>query len=402
MSLSFGNHDNRKHSTNSDHLFRSMSMQPQVKQTAITSSSCRSRSMEEKPFVTGLKTRSSIERASTMSGPPDSISTPGDWATENKLRRLGQYHPLDPSHVTFPKAHLRDNIRRLTDCLRVLSCRVLYEDQKLSANCLTMEHVQFQITFFEKDPLTVILEVQRRAGDSYIFHHDYARPILATVRRNGKIQDEKCRLMNRSIALSMDRLVTVDVTEDHIKQAIELATQLIISERIDACSLGMESLESLTDANKTGRSVAIKVAREFVVPSCKTSSELVRVMLQYLLDEEESEASYRALHIWANVLQLVASDAETSLDQFCDTICPAEVLLRSLMSWVEEVHRHPHEATMALWGLAALCRCKPRLGSLISRHALRNAEEVGLARHAALELASRKVWKYAEPHENRS
>jgi len=397
MSLPFENHDNHKQFTNSNHqfLFRAMSMQPRVKHSAIISPSCRSKSMgEEKLSSTGSTTTplSSIESDSKMSDRSDSNNISGEWSTEKKLRRLGYFHPLDPSHVTFPKAQLKDILQRLTDCLRVLSCHVLYEDESLSADCLTMEHVRFQIAFFETDAATVILEVQRRAGDSYIFHHNYARPILAIIRcNNSNVQDETRRLMDQRMLLSLDQLVTIDVTDDDISQAIELATQLVTSERVDACGLGMESLEALTDTTKTGNSVAIKVAREFVVPSSETSNELVRVMLRYLLNEKDSETTYRALHVWANVFQLVANDVETSLDIFCDTICPAEILLRSLMSWVEEVHQSPHEATIALWGLAALCQSKPQLGSHISRHAVREAGAVGAARHAALELASRKV-----------
>lgn len=315
----------------------------------------------------------------------------GNWATE-KLQRLGYYHPLGPSHLTFPKAQLEATLARLTDCLRVLSCHVQYEDDYLSASCLTMERVRFQVSFFEKDATTLILEIQRRSGDSYIFHRHYARPILAIIRFN-KFPDTSQADKER-ISLSLDRLATSNLTvsNDDITDAIELVSKLVTSERWDACLLGMESLESLTNTLKTGYPVAIRVAREIVVSSTsEMPNKLARVMLHYLLNEKEGEVAFRALHVWANVLQLAATDSEIPLDTFCDTICPADVLLHSLMDRVEQVREHPHEATMALWGLAALHRAMPQLGSDISWQTVRDAEAVGAAQHAALERASRKV-----------
>ena len=110
-------------------------------------------------------------------------------------------------------------------------------------------------------------------------------------------------------------------------------------------------------------------------------------MLRYLLNENETDLTYMALKVWANVWQVAALDTETPLKSFCDVLCPADVLMRCLMSRVEHFHRQPHEATLALRGLSALCHEMPQLRTFVSWHAVEQANAVGST--AALEQAAR-------------
>lgn len=314
----------------------------------------------------------------------------GCWA-KDKLRKLGFYHPLEPSHVSFPRSDLAATLERLTRCFKMLSCRVLYEDELLSAACLTMEQVEFQVSLYEsrQDQQTVLLELQRRTGDSYVFHQDYAQPILAAAQGqelSGHLPSK------RMCGISMDRLAKhAGVSDEDVDVAIELATNLVTADRLDACRLGMESLVTLTDASKTGMSTARKVARELVMPSGGTSEKLMHAMVKYLLSTEASEdLIFHALQVWANAWQLAADDMETPLDSFCDVACDRETLLNSLMDRVENVGSEPHQATLALQGLAALCREMPHLRGSVSWRAVEQANAVGESENAALELASRK------------
>ena len=321
----------------------------------------------------------------------------------DKLTRLGYYHPLEPCHVDFPKARLGDILKQLPECLRLLSCQVSYEDDWLAAACKTMEQVEFQVSFFEdrKDAQVVFIELQRRCGDSYVFHQDYVQPILAVVQRvkHGQPVDAAAtptQEPSRMSGLDLDTLLAEhceQATDDDVTMAIELATNLVMAERIDALRLGMESLEVLTDTSKTGMSTARKVARVLVLPTDESSHKLVRTMLRYITDESESQEQdirFRALQVWSNTWQVAADDMECPLESFCDVFCSKDTLVRSLMSRVEHVREEPHEATLALRGLEALCREMPHLLAEVSWLAVEQARDVGTAENAALEQACYK------------
>lgn len=317
----------------------------------------------------------------------------GGWKRE-KLTRLGYYHPLEPCHVSFPKAQLEQMLARLTDCLRMLSCRVSYEDDWLAAACKTMEQVEFQVSFFEdrKDAQVVLLELQRRCGDSYTFHQDYVQPILAVVQ--GKPAPDRPH-MALGMDVDLDRLLeqhAEKVTDDDVTIAIELATNLVTNDRVDARRLGVESLETLTDTAKTGMSTARKVARVLVLPTDEASQKLVHILLRYLLEckEDDGDIGFQVLQVWSNAWQVAADDMECPLESFCDMNCPPDALVKSLMSRVEQVREQPHEATLAVRGLDALCREMPQLLSEVSWQAVENAKSLGEAENAALEHACGK------------
>jgi len=326
-----------------------------------------------------------------------SVVTPSSGWAVDKLTRLGYYHPLEPCHLDFPKARLNDLLQKLPECLRMLSCQVSYEDNWLAAACKTMEQVEFQVSFFEdrKDTQVVFIELQRRCGDSYVFHQDYVQPILAVVQKvkHGQPVDAKPAQPSRMSGLDLDALLAEhcdQATEDDVTVAIELAFNLVTAERVDALRLGMESLEVLTDTSKTGMSTARRVARVLVLPADETSHKLVQTLLRYVTDEREGQDAdirFRALQVWSNTWQVAADDMECPLESFCDVFCSKDTLVRSLMSRVEHVREQPHEATLALRGLEALCREMPHLLAEVSWPVVEQAKDLGTAENVALERA---------------
>jgi hypothetical protein len=336
------------------------------------------------------KTQLTKEKEQELLAKPKSLT----WAT-NKLCTVGYYHPIQPSHITFPKANLNDVLERLTECFRALSCKVLYEQDLLGAACQTIERVQFQVSLFEtrQDQQQILLEFQRRAGDSCVFHQLYVTPIIAFLKGDGsdlgKRKTPACPPLDQ---LSQHAGM---VTEDDVVIAIELATSLVTADRLDACQLGMESLETLTDTSKTGWSTALAVAKALIKPEDATSNRLAQTMLRYLLEgnqgDGEDSLAFHALVVWSNAWQVGAEDRETSLDCFCDVAVPSDVLMHSLMDRVEQVHSCPHQATLALNGLNALCRGMPSLRSNVSWAAVEIARAVGSSENAALEAASIKL-----------
>lgn len=337
----------------------------------------------------------------------------GGWEVA-KLKKLGKYHPLELSHVSFPRAHLETVLGRLSEGLRALSCSVSHHNHGLSASCHTMERVSFQVSFYEKNPnedmgetdleLTetisekngvVVMELQRLCGDSFTFHQ-YVRQILDTV-EGKKNSDQRFDMNDFSYGRFLDELVnpsnTVGIRD--LEFAMKRAEKLITAHSIYDRQMGLETLQTFTDAKQTGIFVASKVSRELLMPSTESSNKLASDMLRYLLDPTtEGVLSYAALHVWSSVFQIASNDPGTTWEAFFDALCPLDVLVGRLQWHVEQVHNHPHEATMALVALAALQKAAPhRIGPNISWCAVQQANAVGRAHHAALERASLKFMK---------
>ena len=340
----------------------------------------------------------------------------GTWATD-KLCRLGMYHPVEPAHATFPKAQLALVLDQLTDCFRALSCHVLYEDNLLSAACLSPEQVEFQVTLFETaQPAaheeTILMELQRRAGDSFVFHQDYVRPIMAVIQGNAPVAGilTERKRPDRRAGESMDHLsqqivgfAALPLHEDDVTVALELATNLVTADRLDARRLGMESLATMLDTSKTGWSTACQVARALILPTNDNAQRLAQTLLRYLLERpavpteaskhpfDEDHLAFEALNVWSHAWQVGADDLDTPLEHFCDVACPADALCQALMDRVVAVHARPHAATLALQALCPLCKEMPQLRAHVSWADVQVAEAVGVRENAALAKASRQL-----------
>jgi len=144
-----------------------------------------------------------------------------------------------------------------------------------------MGHLSLWKTSGEKEG--IVIEIQRRKGDSIAFHR-YSRCILDAAVGELDMHDHIEKNGDDIEAIFSKRfqnMLTLDTAKDSKSEAenaiiaIEIAHGLIMKDRIDARHLGLESLCLLTDPKKTGLTTAVIASRVVLLGSAqdiKTSS----------------------------------------------------------------------------------------------------------------------------------
>lgn len=325
-------------------------------------------------------------------------STRARWAPLDRLTRLSCFHPLEATHTRFGRAALPVVLTRLTAALYRLDCHVEYDARRLVAQCDAMSNdggdgVRFQVGLFwdtSRGDDSVILELQKRDGDSLVFYQQIA-PELLQLAHAQRIENNSAP---RSAAkMPLDRLVApCSVAE--VESAVALAADMVVVESnnnsncmMDALQIGLESLVALVDPASCGPATAATAARLVA-----GNAPLMNAVWQHAASHEASAVSLRALRVLRGVWQ--DNDAATLTD-IPPSVVPA------LMRVVSNHHaRRPHHATVALQALHAAARAQPALWhrfrqgqghdyDCAATTAVRSVHAT--ARHAALARASQQV-----------
>jgi hypothetical protein len=180
-----------------------------------------------------------------------------------RLRPPPAFYPLEKSTRAvedFPEAVAL----RLSECLRTLSVQAIYDDDAATASLLTAENVEMHLSLWQTpagySPQGVLVELQRRKGDSIVFHR-YSRMILDSA--VAEDEDGISPLDDMHYSKRAQRLLSVELQNEKLQEhenaiiAIEIAHGLLMKDRLDATQLGLESLCLLTDPRKTGKITAL-------------------------------------------------------------------------------------------------------------------------------------------------
>jgi hypothetical protein len=136
----------------------------------------------------------------------------------------------------------------------------------------------------------IVIEIQRRKGDSIAFHR-YSRCILDAAVGELDMHDHVDKNGDDIDAIFSKRfqnMLTLETAKDSKSEAenaviaIEIAHGLIMKDRIDARHLGLESLCLLTDPKKTGFTTAVIASRVVLLGSAhdiKSSSTPEKALL---------------------------------------------------------------------------------------------------------------------------
>ena len=186
------------------------------------------------------------------------------WVCKN-LRPVPAFYPLEKSS-RFVDDELENVTERLAECLRVLSVQAEYNNDTASAYLITAENVEMHLSLWKTtgEQSGIIVELQRRKGDSIAFHR-YSRFILDAAigdfDTQGHIQThgEDIEIV---YSKKVQRLLNVELSRgasehENAVIAIEIAHGLLLKDRMDARQLGLESLCLLTDPKKTGITTAL-------------------------------------------------------------------------------------------------------------------------------------------------
>uniref|UniRef100_A0A7S3L2E2 Uncharacterized protein n=1 Tax=Amphora coffeiformis TaxID=265554 RepID=A0A7S3L2E2_9STRA len=317
----------------------------------------------------------------------DDVST---WASVDKLVTLSPFHPLETSHVKFPRWHLATALSRITSALyHTHQCTVQYDTHHLGATCHALrDGVVFGLSFFlDKDDDAVIFEVQRISGDSFAFHKYYARPLLRLVVEQEQTQHHQQQQgtpsANDGSGVLLDQVVMPKSPSSHrqhhhpgdenIHEALQIVCDMMLGNNgVHARNLGLESLLALTNPACAGWNTARTVVQTLLdcEPNAAQSLPLLLETLQCCLVQE---CNVQALQVWVQIWQIMAtmSENETETTMQTPTTVTSAAMIQHLLSLVEQHHAHshlpqqhqqnPHVVTLALQGLAALCGIDPSL-----------------------------------------
>lgn len=203
--------------------------------------------------------------------PPAFDSDDGKPWSPKTIRTVPAFYPLEKSSRFIEDDHL-SVANRLSECLRVLSVQATYNDENATASLVTGENVEMHLSLWKtsgditsKYPVGIVVELQRRKGDSIVFHR-YSRYILDAAlgefdptgflaKTGGDVAQVYTKKVERMLKMQVGRQAATE--EENAIIAIEIAHGLLMKDRMDARQLGLESLCLLTDPQKTGNTTAL-------------------------------------------------------------------------------------------------------------------------------------------------
>mmetsp|Transcript_10066 Transcript_10066/g.23291 ORF Transcript_10066/g.23291 Transcript_10066/m.23291 type:complete len:483 (+) Transcript_10066:559-2007(+) len=203
--------------------------------------------------------------------PPPEEFGPSNWSPRG-LRPVPAFYPLEKSS-RFIEDDLSSVASRLSECLRLLSVHAVYNDENATAFLTTGENVEMHLALWKTSgsryPSGIVVELQRRKGDSITFHR-YSRyildaaigdfdPVAFVEKSGGDIANMYTKKAERMLKMQTGK--TASTEEENAVIAIEIAHGLLMKDRMDARQLGLESLCLLTDPRKTGNTTAVIASR---------------------------------------------------------------------------------------------------------------------------------------------
>jgi hypothetical protein len=214
------------------------------------------------------------------SGAKSNLINNSNWIP-TALRPVPAYYPLEKSSRLVEDSSPEEIAARLSECLRTLSVHAVYDND--TAHLLSSENVEMQLSLWRTPVHShtpgVVVELQRRKGDSIAFHR-YSRSILDAA----VMADEDFAASGSGCAAAaaddvlyskrVQRLLSTELSKNHDLEehenaviAIEIAHDLIMKDRMDARQLGLESLCLLTDPRKTGYMTAVLTSHVILLGS---------------------------------------------------------------------------------------------------------------------------------------
>jgi hypothetical protein len=153
---------------------------------------------------------------------------------------------------------------RIAECLRRCSIAVEYDSEAGTATCLTVDRCHFAINLWAL-PDAILVEGMRTRGNVMSFHWAIHAVLEAAVSL-GTGQD--CRSWYKTSPLEYQRLkleprlalATKSDVSTTAQTALEQVLQMLRKDRLEAQSLGMERLVTLTDVHASGVETAIHSA----------------------------------------------------------------------------------------------------------------------------------------------
>lgn len=362
---------------------------------------------------------------------------PNGWRPR-ELKSLPAFYPLEKSSRLVEDDTVTEIAGRLSEVLRKLSIQAIYDND--TAMLFAEKNVEMHISLWQAET-GILVEVQRRKGDSMIYH-GYANAIL----------DAAMGLMENSPRINLhskkvQRMLDVHMTNsnkqehEHAVCAIEIAHGLLTKDRMDARVLGLESLCLLTDGKKTTKLTSLLTSHVVLLGSTnhvhipgveyldegpfEEIRESILSLVQFSkIGEDEGDVDHLsqlhnlALAVLANALDCVenfeayedtperprlrtASSSDVA-NEFLNTSkdISKKELLDTLIKELSTASSKPHDATLSASCIHSLCKSSEsalsRAKELGAKEIVRSALEVGVKTHQKLETTCENLSQVLE------
>jgi len=319
------------------------------------------------------------------------------------------YPPFDPNcSALVTDAPPSIVIVRISECLRRRSIAVEYDDESVTARCMTVDRVHFMIQLYRTrgsshdqraDAMlappsdAVIVEVRKISGSSGMSFHVACYNILQAAKGLDTGDDERqshqrnsIEFHPRSIAkrkhpfsvvtssriMKRRRLPLLDEEAGSFsgqsndraaiaEQSLEAAFELLQKDRLECQQLGMERLVNLTNKDSVGKQICLYVSRRLLLQAqSKESEDIDRPpsmgkwkLIDYLVLPGAEQALGRFPHAAGKSVQVTATNtprrSETKNDRMVRSFLESPAL--TAVTPVSKMHsndRHQHSFTSSL------------------------------------------------------
>jgi len=424
--------------------FHTADRQHDITALKLTGTQQEARDRDEKTLIVNLEKVSITE---------NHYETPGWKLSCVHVSPLPAYHQLEKHTFYFPTGKLIPVLQGLENLFRADSLVVQYQDGEsnsyatVSARCESMDGVKFAVQIWNdrnsssSSSTTHLIEVQRTGGDSMLFsQHRYAKRILQVAAqasvdspttdmsttgknetfRSSKIEDPlhyslpDMQEEQREVDSLMKCCKIPPTAESNLSPAITIAAELLSSRRFDQVALGLESLQTMTDAHKSGYAMAEKTATTILVGSNVTNTNEAVVALPetlaflafsgrplFTMHEADSHlAHYHAASALRIIAQALNIMTPSNSRVFADRVQRQYNAIGTLLANVQNAGHSTHMAYVSTQILVALCRAGVPINNATDNTqnggggclpVVQHANLVGTHCHAALAQASSRL-----------
>ena len=194
------------------------------------------------------------------------------------LRPVPAFYPLEKSTRLVEDQEASEIAARISECLRSLSVQAFYNNETATASLITSENVEMHLALWrahaQLESQGILVELQRRKGDSIVFHR-YSRSILDAAVGDIDVSNLPYDLQDALYSKRAQRLLSAELDNEEKTEhenaviALEISHGLLMKDRMDARQLGLESLCLLTDPRKTGHVTAMLASHAVLLGSTR-------------------------------------------------------------------------------------------------------------------------------------
>lgn len=283
-------------------------------------------------------------------------------------------------------------VSRIAQCLRLRSVQTEYDNDKAIAKCVTSSDTKFHINLFlaarnvndmaDSDSATMLVEVQKRSGNSMDFWNEY-NALKKAIEQNvlPALQEEegeeaKNQKKKKSDPEEQMRSILKDkyipLSDGAIEGNVRMAQEYITSSSIEHIYHGLGELISLTNPDATSRNTSFKVAK--MIMNGNNYPDISIIVARMISSDNrmgDRKMLYLALTLLANMLD--ALQFEKNATSSLPSAFHSENTILSLVDTLKNARNDPHMACL-------VAKCITYLFSYSDAGDVFSGEEKGIKR----------------------